>query len=117
MRCKNLPLINSMNVSWVHPLKIIGADRRSPILIPLDQLFVKSCPKQHRSDPSAVILPFHLINGHVRFNDHAGLIVVLLINARRWHMLLCFDGIIKVAVLLFRLAFLDFKGLRLEERS
>jgi hypothetical protein len=32
-------------------------------------------------------------------------------------MLLRFDGIIKVAILLFGLAFLDFKSLRLEERS
>ena len=83
-----------MNVSWIHSLKIIGANWRGPILIPLNQLFVKGCPKNQRSDPTTVILPFHLINGHVRFNDHVGLVVVLLINARRWHMLLRFDGII-----------------------
>ena len=46
IRWKLLPLINAMNVSWVHPLKIIGANWRGPILVPLDQLFVKSCPNK-----------------------------------------------------------------------
>jgi hypothetical protein len=41
-----LPLIDAMNVSWIHSLKIIGADWRGPILVPLNQLFVKGCPKK-----------------------------------------------------------------------
>jgi hypothetical protein len=44
---KNLPLIDTVNVRWIHSLKIIGANWRSTILIPLDQLFIKGCPKQN----------------------------------------------------------------------
>lgn len=51
MRWKLLPLIDAMNISWIHPLKIIGADWRSPILIPLNQLFVKGSPKSNDQIP------------------------------------------------------------------
>ena len=82
-----------MNVCWVHTLHIIGANWWGTILIPLNQLFVEGCPKAE-VNPAAVILPFHLINGHIRFNDHAGLVLILLINAWRGHMPLRFYGII-----------------------